>query len=54
MSRMEAFSIVLLVVLPVLILLTSLFTKSLGFFFYSIPGAIVPGLTGFLISKRKT
>jgi hypothetical protein len=54
MSRLEALSILTVIVLPVLFLLFSLYIRSLGFFFYSFAGAVTPGLTGYLISLRKT
>ena len=55
MNRLKTFSYLLVILLPLITLYLSLSMGSLGFFFYSLPGAIAPGLTGILLDHfRKT
>ncbi|MGB8954524.1 MAG: hypothetical protein WCC10_04070 [Tumebacillaceae bacterium] len=49
MFRLKTVSIALLILLPLLSLIYSLSTGSLGFFIYSLAGTVAPGLTGLLM-----
>lgn len=49
MNRLKTISIALLILLPLLSMIFSLASGSLGFFIYSLVGSLTPGLTGLLI-----
>lgn len=51
MNRLQTLSLWAMVVIPVLFLVAAMYFRSAGFFFYSLPGAVAPGITGYLISK---